>query len=97
MATCLELGDIAVSAHESIGKSAKDNNVDILFTYGELSKNTARTAIDSGVSGLYFDSHDALAEKLYSILRSNDGVLVKGSRGMKLENVLNKLYDLLGE
>jgi len=94
----LELGDIAVSAHESIGKSAKDNNVDILFTYGELSKNTARTAIDSGVSEVYtFDSHDALAEKLYSILRSNDGVLVKGSRGMKLENVLNKLYDLLGE
>ncbi|MCX6344513.1 MAG: UDP-N-acetylmuramoyl-tripeptide--D-alanyl-D-alanine ligase [Armatimonadetes bacterium] len=90
----LELGDHATEAHLNIGRAAKEANVDMLVVVGELAKLIARGAIDAGmpVSAVHeFEDSWLAANELPSKLQERDVVLVKGSRGMKMERVVEGL------
>jgi UDP-N-acetylmuramoyl-tripeptide--D-alanyl-D-alanine ligase len=90
----LELGDHALNAHLDIGHAAKEAEVDYLATVGELAKLIARGAIDAGLPissvGEYEDSWQASRE-LPARLQERDVVLVKGSRAMKMERIVEAL------
>lgn len=90
----LELGDHALSAHMEVGAAAKDAGVDYLGTVGELAKLIARGAIDAGLPvssvGEYEDSWQA-AQELVALMQERDVVLVKGSRAMKMERIVEAL------
>ena len=89
----LELGDTASEAHRQSGLLAAQKGADMLLTYGERSRETAQAAEENGVPDVrHFESKDALAQYLLSVLRADDAVLVKGSRGMRMEDILEKLY-----
>ncbi|MHB1455419.1 MAG: UDP-N-acetylmuramoyl-tripeptide--D-alanyl-D-alanine ligase [Armatimonadota bacterium] len=92
----LELGDFAGKAHHDIGTALKNNGVDILVAVGELSEEIANGAIQSGfsVDAVYrcADSEDA-ALLLGDMISPGDAVLVKGSRGMKMEKIVRILLD----
>lgn len=89
----LELGNYSVTAHSECGKYAAEKGIDILFAYGEASKNTAKAAAENGVKEIYeFCDENALADELLRVIRNGDAVLFKASRGMKLENIINILY-----
>ena len=93
----LELGGYSEKAHRESGKCAAENNVDILLAYGTASEYTADEAEKNGVKEVYsYTDSAAAAEKLLSVLKEGDAVLFKASRGMKLENVLNAVYEKLG-
>jgi len=81
----LELGDQAAALHAEL--DLKD--VDCVLTLGLLSKN-----IHSGKKVLHFDERDILWETLKSELKSGDQILIKGSRGMKMEWFVEKLKEL---
>ncbi len=91
----LELGDYARRAHHECGVAAAERKVDVLFGYGTNAIYYIEGAGEGVVSRLY-DDQQALAEELADMLRKGDAVLFKGSRGMKLENVINALYSRLG-
>lgn len=94
LADMLELGDISLSAHYDTGKFAAEQNIDIIFCYGENSKETQKGALQNGAKEVYwFDSKTDLQEKLLSVINEGDTVLFKGSRGMALEEIINFLYD----
>lgn len=90
----LELGDHALNAHLEVGASAARMGVDYLAAVGELGRLIARGAIDAGmpVSAVveYEDSWHA-ARELPAKLRERDVVLVKGSRAMKMERIVEAL------
>ena len=89
----LELGTVSDEAHIRSGVLAAQQGTDILFTYGAQSEKTAAAAEENGMTQVYrFADKAALAEKLLSVLQSGDTVLVKGSRGMKLEDILQAVY-----
>lgn len=92
LADMLELGSISEEAHRNVGKMAADFNIDMLFTYGSQAK-----FIAEGAEGLKnvksFKDKEELTESLLSLLCPGDCVLFKGSRGMKLEEVINALYE----
>ena len=93
----LELGDIAEEAHRGIGKKAAEKGVDAIFTYGSLARLAAEEAEVCGVgTAIAYDSHEEIAEKLKTYMQAGDTVLVKGSRGMKMETVI-KLIASEGE
>lgn len=93
----LELGAISEDAHRNAGLIAAKNKIDVLMTYGERSQLTAENAIECGVPTVRsFLDKDELADALYEILEEGDAVLFKASRGMALEDVINKLYTKLG-
>ena len=89
----LELGDYSQTAHSEIGSYAAEKNVDLLYTYGEESKALANSAIAGGVKALAFTDKTALFNALKDELKPSDAVLFKASRGMKLEDVINMLYE----
>ena len=87
----LELGDYAQKEHYLVGKEAA-KAADMLFAYGSCSEEYVRGALEEGLQyARKFDTHEELTAALQAALRPGDTVLFKGSRGMKMERVLQNL------
>jgi UDP-N-acetylmuramoyl-tripeptide--D-alanyl-D-alanine ligase len=86
LADMLELGPQAEELHRQIGKSTARYGVDILLTFGSLSKSIHNAAMVE--TKAHFENKIALTEYLMHALADGDIVLVKGSRGMKMEDVV---------
>ncbi len=85
----LELGAAGDLEHESIGRYLHGCPVDLLFTIGEKAWLICREA--QGSCRGHFGSHETLLDALQTVLQEGDAVLFKGSRGMKLELVVDAL------
>lgn len=89
----LELGDEAAEAafHGEIGRYAAASGADALWAYGPRSRHTMeQAALAGGFAGdrlRHFHDKDELASELRQMLDPGDLVLVKASRGMKMEQV----------
>jgi UDP-N-acetylmuramoyl-tripeptide--D-alanyl-D-alanine ligase len=83
-----ELGDKAEQFHRDVGGLAKRKNVDGLFTIGKLSINASN---DFGTGAFHFDSYEALEKALIKSLDKDSTILIKGSRAMKMERIVNAL------
>lgn len=89
----LELGDYAKTAHTEVGKAVAENKIDYLLAYGNDAKFYVDGAKQSGVQNAFlFDDKEKLSEMLLNIATKGDAILFKGSRGMKLEDVINTVY-----
>jgi len=75
-----ELGDEAKTFHQQIGQLAKDS-LDAVYTFGELAKH---------YDGMHFEDLDQLASYLL-MHHTNATVLIKGSRMVKLDQLVNRL------
>lgn len=83
-----ELGIDTDSAHRGIGEYAADAGLDAFWATGEKSK----LAIDAyGGKGRHFESKEELMEALLDITNSDLTVLIKGSRGAKMNEVVTAL------
>jgi UDP-N-acetylmuramoyl-tripeptide--D-alanyl-D-alanine ligase len=101
-----ELGSRENALHKEIGSYAASKELDLLVCTGRLSGYMYEGALEAlkelpadtgkGASSLkviYFETRDALIEKLPGILQENDTILVKASHGMGFEHVVNALTD----
>ncbi|MFS0864829.1 UDP-N-acetylmuramoyl-tripeptide--D-alanyl-D-alanine ligase [Fredinandcohnia sp. 179-A 10B2 NHS] len=86
----LELGEREIEYHEEIGRFLQADKVDYVFTYGKLGEHIATGAKEnfSADKVLAFQDKEQLIQELRNILSEGDILLVKGSRGMKLEEVI---------
>ncbi len=90
----LELGDYATAEHYKLAAMAKNNNVDALFLFGDFTKVTAQAAEPLHFEYVgHFNSRDELIEKLKGAIKVHDVILVKGSRSMQMEQVVNALME----
>ena len=83
-----EIGDRAAQYHDEIGGYAKSQGVDVMFALGEHAAVAAR---NFGEGGRHFGDIDALVAALRETLTADTVVLVKGSRFMKMERVVDAL------
>jgi UDP-N-acetylmuramyl pentapeptide synthase len=89
-----ELGESAEAAHRAAGRLVAELGIDFLFTLGPRAGETASGALDAGMdpSRVHVGSdHETLGAALRQLLRGNDWVLVKGSRSMRMERVVEAL------
>ncbi len=87
----LELGDKARAAHERLGACVAEGGIDWLITVGEFADVTAEQAAARGVQVDVVDNPQAAVSLLRPALRAGDTVLVKASRALALERVVEGL------
>lgn len=89
-----ELGARAEEGHREVGAAAAEIGVDYLVAVGDLAAGIAEGAAGAGLPGARIfhcpDNHGASAV-LESLLQEGDVVLVKGSRGMRMEEIVRHL------
>ena len=87
-----ELGYDEESFHTEVGQYAVEK-ADILFTVGKLAKNAQSNSNNFALS-LHFNDNFSLLEKLNELLTDGDIVLIKGSRSMQLDQLINELKNV---
>ena len=91
LADSLELGENSQRMHEEVGAHLKDKGIHTLLTYGTDAQYISDVGGQFVENVAHFSNKDELTTYLKSHLVSQDKVLVKGSRGNKLEEVVNQI------
>ncbi|MBZ5556074.1 MAG: UDP-N-acetylmuramoyl-tripeptide--D-alanyl-D-alanine ligase [Acidobacteriia bacterium] len=91
----LELGAHAGARHQDVGRAAAQARIDVLFAVGgDAARALADAAIAAGMaraSVRHFATSDEAAEAAAALVTRGDLVLVKGSRGVKTDRVVERL------
>ncbi|MGB7605621.1 MAG: UDP-N-acetylmuramoyl-tripeptide--D-alanyl-D-alanine ligase [Lutisporaceae bacterium] len=91
-----ELGDYSKEGHEKVGIFAAESKMDLVIAVGQMS-----FAIINGASKLKggsielhsFSTNQEVIDNLKNILKSSDTILIKGSRGMHMESIVESLRE----
>ena len=86
MGDMLELGRYRKKMHADVGQYAKRKKVDVFLGFGELTKYAVS---GYGKNGLFFNNENDLKKFIKENIKSGDIVLIKGSRGIKMERFIN--------
>ena len=89
----LELGHEGPELHREIGRVAANSGIDYLVTCGSLAEEFAKGAMESGMSDNRIKNITSFKEgvKILPDLQKGDVILVKGSRKMEMENLVELL------
>lgn len=93
----LELGEYSRLMHDQVGQYAAEKKVGHLFCYGKMADVVAEAAIKRGIRAenvfvsLDTKDPDGMADMILSVLQPGDVLLVKASRGVAAENVIDCL------
>lgn len=87
-----ELGGEAELAHRQVGIVIEKYDVDIVICFGSLAKFIGEELEmrHSSLEVFYENNVDSIVKVLKKIIKEGDVLLVKGSRGMHMENILSK-------
>jgi len=91
----LELGEISNDAHEEIGKQMSETDIEHFFAFGPQMEAACKSAPQK-CNG-WFMEKSKLIKTLTDLVKPGDALLLKGSRGMRMEEILNKLKENLGQ
>ena len=91
----LELGDRAVALHEEVGRAVAAANVEVLVAIGgDPAEALAKSAVAAGLPRSavhHFQTSEEAADAVAEIVRPGDVVLVKGSRSVHTDRVVERL------
>ena len=97
MGDMLELGPRSVTFHQEAGALAAQSKVALLVGVGPFSKQAVEAARRAGVEAHAADNAAQAAQLVPGLLRPGDLVVIKGSRGVRLELVVDALLSRRGE
>lgn len=90
LGTMRELGEKAYDAHKEIGNYARLNGIDILITVGDYN-DAYKAGFGWDERYVSFQSTAEAADYVRSIMKKDDIILIKASRAMKFETIVDKL------
>ena len=89
-----ELGDNTAELHAGVGRFIVNNNIDILVTVGDLSKNIANAASeDKNIEIHCLKTIEEAIEYLQNNLFDGDTVLLKASNGMHFKDIVKEIEE----
>jgi UDP-N-acetylmuramoyl-tripeptide--D-alanyl-D-alanine ligase len=89
----LELGPTAEALHRECGTHAAEKKIDIVIGVRGMARAVAEAACGSGTQAQFVETPEQAGEWLARNLRPGDAVLLKASRGVKLERALDMLQE----
>jgi UDP-N-acetylmuramoyl-tripeptide--D-alanyl-D-alanine ligase len=93
----LEMGDWAEKAHNGVGKFAVSKGINFIIGVGQYGKDIANGAIESGAASenvFTFANNNDVNDFLMRFIKNGDVILVKGSRGMKMEQIVDFINNI---
>ena len=91
-----ELGEFSSLMHKDVGNYAGMSGIDVLIAIGKDSKYIYDGAKEKGMEKcFYYETQEEFLEKGVSEISKGDTVLVKASRGMKLEKTVDRLQEVV--
>ncbi len=89
----LELGPKSIELHQSMGRLIGRSSIDCCVTTGQASKHisSALRRSNSTIENHHYTSQEDVQSFLKKFCQAGDALLVKGSRGMRMERVVNSL------
>jgi len=95
MGDMFELGTFAKELHEETGVYAAKSGVEKLIFIGEASKHGFMAALSEGCSAVYYKTvDDFLNDDIKAFFAEDETILVKASRGMHFERIVEKLHEV---
>ncbi len=96
LADMFELGDDSAACHAEVGRYAADSSVDLLIAVGIQAKSIADAAEEKlGENKVrYYETKELLIDDIGSMISSGDVILLKGSRGMAMDQVVKKIMEM---
>ena len=87
----LELGVRSEEIHFETGRYIAMERVDILITVGKDSRNLSQGAMSANqnIISYHCENNQEAIKILFEIVAPNDKILIKGSRGMHTEEIVN--------
>ncbi|MBU4561273.1 UDP-N-acetylmuramoyl-tripeptide--D-alanyl-D-alanine ligase, partial [bacterium] len=95
----LELGERALLAHKETGIYVAHSGIDRLITCGNLAEYIAQGAIESGMEEeriISCRNKEEAGDRLSSLVKKGDIILIKGSRATGMEEIIDKLREVYG-
>jgi UDP-N-acetylmuramoyl-tripeptide--D-alanyl-D-alanine ligase len=92
----LELGDFTEEAHQELGEKVEELSIDLLLTMGEKAPLVVESAIRHGFEPKrtrVVESHSEAISILKEVIQEGDWILVKGSRRMAMEKIVEGLIE----
>ncbi len=86
----LELGSYSEKGHTDVGKAASEKGIDFLIAVGNEAEFIYK-GFDNSEKSVYFKTNAEVNAFLDDFIKSNDTVLIKGSRGMHTEEIREHL------
>ena len=87
-----ELGDQSQDQHTKVGQKCVSADLDLVYTVGAETIATDAIMVD-GPEHVHFDSKEELEAALQKVVKDGDKILVKGSRGMAMETIIDALVN----
>ena len=91
----LELGERAPALHAACGRAAAEAGIDMVVGVSGNAEHLATAACSGGVTSIFLADAEAAGQWLAANLRPGDVVLVKGSRGVRLERSIEVAKEIL--
>ena len=87
----LELGKYSKKLHRDIGEKILETDIDLVLLYGKEMRYTFEVIKDRKVSYYFEDKHSLFLKLMEKIMDKETVLLVKGSRGMRMEEIIQKV------
>ncbi len=88
----LELGEQSRRMHFQVGERAAGSKIDELVCFGPEAEEIVKGAANLGLPAKHFPEKEALSNYLQAALKPGDAVIFKASRGMRLEEVIERVF-----
>jgi len=90
----LELGDLAEQMHYEAGRNIAQMGIDLLIGVRGFASQMVRGAKEAGLDqAVFIEDSDKAAEFLLDEIKTGDLVLIKGSRGVRMEKIVEKFLE----
>jgi UDP-N-acetylmuramoyl-tripeptide--D-alanyl-D-alanine ligase len=87
----LELGKNEKKYHENIAKLLDNKKITAIFAFGKLSKHTIKSITNHHIHKEFYEDKKSLINDLKKFLNDDDIIYIKGSRSMKMEEIIMDL------
>ena len=88
-----EMGALSTQGHIEVGEFVRDSKLDMLICYGGKARDLYDAAIQNeSIEAIFAENEEELAKLIKTKTTMDDIVLVKGSRGVKLEQAVDKAF-----